>query len=585
VKHLYLYLISLCFVSYTAKPDYSFSYFNNPKYSQDFKSFDYVNISAPQGGILSIGSVGSFNSLNPFILSGQSADGLYLTFDTLMRKSKDELGSTYPLIARSIIIDTNHSLIKFKLNKNVKIHDGTSLTSKDVKYTFDILKEKGHPRYRIYFREILNIKIIDDYNIVFELENIKNKDLIIQLTQVPILSKNYFSTNDFSKTTITPIMGSGPYNAKDANPGQSITYVKNTNYWAKDLPVNLGVNNFEEIKYKYYRDSNVAVRALKAKEYDFRYENIAKNWSNEYNNIQNLNKELIKHNIPVGMQCFTLNNRLTKFQDINLRKALNLAFDFEWTNKNLFFDSYIRTNSFFENSVFKAQDNISDIELKILQDINKKNIAALEFHNFKAPINDSSGYNRDALKQAQQILLQAGYKISNQQLFAPNSNKPINVEFLINSPSFKRVILPYIANLNKLGIKASIKLVDSSIYQKKLENFDFDITVNVFPRSIVPGNELYSYLHTKNKGVKGSHNLAGISNTTIDQIVEKIPAIDNLEYLKAHTSILDRVLLSNYYVIPHWYINAFRIVYWDNISDTEHTTEYDLCVECWFENK
>jgi len=585
VKTLYLFLISFFLFGQVSTADYSFSYFNNPKYSEDFKNFDYVNVNTAQGGILKIGAVGSFNSLNPFILSGQSADGLYLTFDTLMKKSKDELGSTYPLIAKSIIVDTNNSLIKFELNNNAIFYNGSALTSKDVKFTFDILKKEGHPRYRIYFREITNIKIIDDYNIAFELENIKNKDLIIQLTQVPILSKNYFKNNDFSKTTIKPIMGSGPYKVGDVSPGQSITYIKNTNYWARDLPVNLGVNNFDEIKYKYYRDSNVAVRALKAKEYDFRYENIAKNWSNEYNNIQNLNKELIQHNIPVGMQCFTLNNRLAKFQDINLRKALNLAFDFEWTNKNLFFDSYIRTNSFFENSVFKAQSNISDIELQILEDINQSNIELLNFQNFKAPINDSSGYNREALKQAQQILLESGYKIRNEQLFAPNSNEPINVEFLINSPSFKRVILPYINNLNKLGIKGSIKLVDSSIYQKKLENFDFDITVNVFPRSIVPGNELYSYLHSKNKEVNGSNNLAGISNTTIDQIVEKIPAIDNLELLKAHTSILDRVLLSNYYVIPHWYINAFRIVYWDNISHPNQTPEYDLCIECWFENK
>ena len=310
---------------------------------------------------------------------------------------------------------------------------------------------------------------------------------------------------------------------------------------------------------------------MKAKEYDFRYENIAKNWSNEYNNLQNLNKELIKHNIPVGMQCFTLNNRLEKFQDINLRRALNLAFDFEWTNRNLFFESYIKNQQLFENSVFKAQNKISEIELQILEDINQQNNELLDLQNVKAPINDGSGYNREALKQAQQILLESGYKIINQQLLAPNSNEPINVEFLINSPSFKRVILPYINNLNKLGIQASIKQVDSSIYQKKLESFDFDITVNVFPRSIVPGNELYSYLHSKNKDVNGSNNLAGISNTTIDQIVEKIPTIDNLELLKAHTSVLDRVLLSNYYIIPHWYINAFRIVYWDNISHPNQT--------------
>lgn len=583
--HRYLFLISFFLFGQVLKADYSFSYFNNPKYSEDFKSFDYVNSQAPKGGTLKIGTVGSFNSINPFILSGQSADGLYLTFDSLMQKSKDELGSTYPLIAESIAINQKKSAIEFKLNHKAKFHDGSPLTASDVKFTFDILKAQGHPRYKIIFREILDIKTIDQDKIIFKLEDIRNKDLIIQITQIPILSKNYFKNHDFSKTTTAPILGSGPYKIADTNPGKSITYSKVTNYWAKDLPVNIGLFNFEKIKYKYYRDSNVAIRALKAKEYDFRYENIAKNWANEYNNIPNLNKELINHNIPVGMQCFTLNNRLTKFQDINLRKALNLAFDFEWTNKNLFFDSYIRTNSFFENSVFKATNLNLKTEQEILNSLNYTEMSVLDIKYISASINDASGYNRNSLKQAQNILLNSGYKIINQQLFPPESNKPLQIEFLINSPSFKRVILPFIKNLNKLGINASIKLVDSSIYQKKLENFDFDITVNVFPRSIVPGNELYSYLHSKNKDINGSNNLAGIANDTIDIIVETIPSIDNYDLLKTYTSLLDKMLLNNYYVIPHWYINAFRIVYWDNIEHPIKNPEYDLCLECWFENK
>ncbi|MBT4989101.1 MAG: ABC transporter substrate-binding protein [Rickettsiales bacterium] len=584
MKILYLCLISYIFLVGNLSASYYFSIFDNPKYSKDFESFDYIEPNAPQGGELRIGAVGSFNNLNPFILQGNPGDGIGFSFDSLMSKSKDELAPAYPLIAKSINISPTNSEVSFNLNQNVRFHDGSYLTAKDIKFTFETLSSKGHPRYKVGLRDILSIKIIDQYNVTFSLKDIKNKDLILTIIQMPILSKKYFEENDFTKTTLKPIMGSGPYTISGSLPGKSITYTKNLSYWGKDLPVNTGLYNFSKITYIYYRDSNIAIRGLKANEYDFRYENIAKNWATQYKDPKiklHLKQEMVQHSIPSSMQCFSMNNRLAKFSNLNVRKAINLAFDFEWTNKNLFFGSYNRTRSFFDNSVFKALPQITNSEMQILSEFNYSQTEINNLSDIIIPTNNGNGYNRESLIKAKLLLEEAGYHINNHKLIDPNTNQPFTIEFLITSSSFKRVILPYIASLKKLGISSNIKLVDSSIYQKRLESFEFDITVSVFPISMIPGNELYAYLHSNNKDINGSRNIAGIDNPRIDEIVKIIPNITELEELKSYTSILDRLLLSNYYIIPHWNISAFRLVYWDNITHPETTPAYDLCLECW----
>ncbi|MBL6785185.1 MAG: ABC transporter substrate-binding protein [Rickettsiales bacterium] len=542
-----------------------------------------MNPNSPQGGEIAIGVVGSFNSLNPFILSGQSASGIGYSFDSLMAKSKDELSSYYPLIAKSISIKPLESKIEFELNNFVRFHNNEKLTAKDIKFTFETLKSEGHPRYKIAFRDIKEITINNDYNISFEIKDISNKDLISQIVLTPILSADFFDKNKFDKVSLKPILGSGPYQIEKANPGNSITYTKSINYWGKDLPVNIGLYNFDEIKFIYYRDSNIAIRGIKAKEYDIRFENIAKNWATQYQNTE-LIQEFIPHSIPTPMQSFVINNRLNKFSDINTRKALNLAFNFEWTNKNLFYNSYDRTNSFFENSVFSASDEISSEEKKLYEQIELPKSEFSKFNQIEIPINSESGYNRESLIKAKNLLLSGHYQYKEQKLVDKKTNKQFEIEFLITSPSFKRVILPYIANLNKLGIKSKIKQVDSSIYQKRLENFDFDITVSVFPTSMIPGNELYAYLHSDNKDIVGSMNLAGINNQYVDKLIEKIINIENFDDLKNYTNALDRILLSNYYVIPHWNISGFRLVYWDKIQHPDISPDYDICLECWYKS-
>jgi microcin C transport system substrate-binding protein len=588
VKILRLCLISYCLFTGNLSASYYFSFFDNPKYQEDFSHFDYVNPDAPKSGHLRIGAVGSFDNLNPFILQGQAASGIGFSFDSLMSKSQDELASAYPLIANSININDATSEVSFNLRQDVSFHDGSSLESIDIKFTFEILQSKGHPRYKIVLRDISKITILDAHNITFTLNDINNKDLILQIIQMPIFSKKYFDDHDFTKTTLEPLMGSGPYIISKSEPGKSIVYTRDKDYWGRSLPVNTGLYNFEQISYIYYRDSDIAIRGLKAKEYNFRYENIAKNWATQYNDERlklHLKQDFIKHSIPSGMQSFTMNNRLAKFSDIRVRKAMNLAFDFEWTNKNLFFNSYNRTTSFFDNSIFKSSAVMTTEEERAISNLSYRLDEIASLSNSIISTSDGSGYNRESLLEAKKLLEDANYLIQDHKLIDPKTNKPFIIEFLITSPSFKRVILPYMANLKKLGITSKIKLVDFSIYQKRLENFEFDLTVSVFPNSMIPGNELYAYLHSNNKDITGSRNIAGIANKHIDEIVTKIPNITDLDELKTYTSILDKLLLSNYYVIPHWNINAFRLVYWDEITHPKNTPAYDLCLECWYESE
>lgn len=586
IKLLFLsFFITLSAVN-TSKAASYISYFGEAKYQEGFSHFAYANPNAPKSGSITFAAIGSFDSLQPFILSGTSADGLSNTYDTLLTRSLDELSTYYGLLAEDIEINYEENSVSFRLRKIAKWHDGQDITSNDILFSYQTLKDKGHPRYRIQLKNILTAEIINKHEIKFFLPDVQNKDLIFLLGSLPIISKQYYQTYEFDKPSQEAFLGSGPYKVKDFKSGKYITYERVDNYWGKNLAVNQGRYNFEQIKYKYYRDNTVAVMALKAGEYDLRSENIAKNWANEYNipEVENnsIIKEEIAHQIPTGMQAFVLNNRLAKFQNKNLREALNLAFDFEWTNKNLFFSAYKRTNSYFSNSLFAAKPNITSEELALIKSLNLKDVNIHELTNIKNPETDGTGNNRNNLLKAVKLLEEAGYYLKDMKLYDPKSNKPVSFEFLTVSPSFKRVILPYIRNLSKLGIDAEIKLVDFSIYQKRLENFDFEITVSVFPGSSIPGNEQLSFWHSKSSIEAGSNNLIGVNDPNIDKIVTKISNASDLQELQNLTSLLDRLLLSSYYVIPHWNINAFRLIYWNKFGKTETNPPYGLAIDYWW---
>lgn len=562
------------------------SIFGDLKYPVNFKHFDYVNPSAPKDGQIKYGAEGTFNNLNPFILKGISAAGIEMTFDTLMESSADEISSKYGLVAQSVKIADDKKSITFKLRKIARFNDGSKITADDVIFSFNLLREKGHPSYAMIYRDVLRAKKINDYEVEFIFKNNKNRELPLILASLPILSKKYYSEHQFNKTTLDAPLGSGAYQVKTVEPGKSITYERVKNYWAKDLPVNIGRNNFNIIKYDYYRDNNVLVEAFKAGEYDFRQENIARNWATAYNIDKIKNGKIIKkeilHSLPAPMQSFVFNLRREKFQNRDLREAIALAFDFEWVKEKIFYGSYVRTQSYFTNSEFASSGLPSVAELSILNKFKNQVPSPVFNQKFTLPKSDGSGYNRTSLLKARKILESAGYYLKDGKLIDPKTNQALEVEFLINSKSFQMVVAPMIKNLEKLGIGATMRMVEENQYQNRLKNYDYDIIVSIFASGMVPGDELFSYWHSSQKDVIGGNNMAGVSNKAVDYLVDRISKTRNKNELKILTKSLDRILLWNFYVIPQWYNQSYRILHQDKFAMPQKTPPYSLALDTWW---
>lgn len=569
-----------------AEKAHGLSMFGALKYEKDFKHFDYVNPSAPKGGTLRQAVIGTFDNLNPHILKGVSAAGLDLTSDALLTQSADEAFSKYGLIAEYVELASDKKSITFYINEKAKWNDGTPITADDVIFSLETLKTKGHPFYRGYYKDIEKAEKISEGVVKFIFSTSENRELPLIAGQLPLVSKKYYEKNDFTKTSLEPPLSNGPYIIEKVEPGKKLTLKRNENYWAKDLPVNKGRYNFDRIIIDYYLDETVAIEALKAGLYDFRQENVAKNWAKAYNTKELesglIKKQEIEHQIPTGMQAFAFNTRKEKFADTKVREALTYAFDFEWTNKTLFFSAYTRNRSFFQNSIFASNGLPEGAELELLKDFSDKIPPRVFTEEYNPPVTDGSGFPRENLIKAKEILEKAGWKIKNKKLTNEKTGEEMKIEFLINSPAFERVTAPLLVNLKKLGIDASIRNVDSAQYIKRLEDFDFDITVTVFAQSMSPGNEQIDYWHSSKADVKGSRNLAGIKNPVVDTLVEKIISAKTEEELISATHALDRVLQWNFYVIPNWHVRSFRIVYWDKFGMPETRPKYDLGVDTWW---
>ncbi len=551
------------------------------KYKKNFSNFSYTNSNAKIGGEISFGVVGNFDSLNPFILKGVSAESLSLLYDSLFVKSLDEIDSAYPLIAEYYYFDKKEQSLIFKIRDNAFWHDGKNITSNDILFTYNILKNHGHPYYKLILSRINNVKILNDNNIAYYIDDINDKKLLMTIALLPILPKHYYVNNQFSDDLLNIPLGSGPYKVDSFQAGRKISYKKFYNYWGKDLNVNKYRYNFNYIKYNYYRDSNVAIQALKAGEYDLRIENIAKNWANAYDadflSKNNFKKLEIKHKNSTGMQCFVLNNRLDKFKDINFRRALNLAFNFDWINKNIFYNSYKRNNSFFANSIYEAMGDISLFEINYLEERNYNIKNYLTLNNYNADAKISS---RENLLIARDLLESSGYKIKNFKLYDKNNNQ-IKLNFLLTSKSFHRVILPYINDLKQLGIDSEVRVVDFSNYQKLLENFDFDIIVGYFGVASIPGDELKNSWHSSTASLDGSRNLAGIKDNLIDNLIEDILSENKFNNKLILTRLLDRVLINNSYIIPHWHIAYHRLIFKDKFTLPYYLPDYAMDFHSW----
>ena len=562
------------------------------KYKEGFKSFDYANSQAPKTGRIKLSAIGTFDNLNPYILKGVAAYQTSYLFETLMKSSFDEPFSQYGLLAEKVMLPKNRKWVRFKLRDIAKFSDGKNVTSDDVIFSFKILMSKGHPAWKNYYSQVKDVVKINDLEVQFNFSGETNRELpLIIGYQLPIFSKSYWSNKDFDKTTLEPPIGSGPYLISDLKPGRSITLKRDPNYWGKNINVNIGRYNFEEMHTDYYRDVTVALEAFKSSAYDFRLENSSKNWATAYDFSATQKGQVIVEEIPYsrpsGMQGFAYNIRKPIFKNRNVRKALTYAFDFEWSNKNLFYNAYTRTKSFFDNSELSSQSLPSKKELGILAQY-KDRIPSEVFKEIYNPPRTDLEENglRKNLRKARRILKNEGWVIQNDILVNKQTGEQFKFEILLRSPLFERIVLPLKRNLKKLGIQVSIRTVqDDSQYQKRLEEFDFDMVVANFGSVLSPGNEQKNWWSSEAADQPGTQNIIGVKNPVIDEIIDKLISARNREELVTYTRILDRILLFNYYLIPQFHIGHYRVAYWNKVSRPTVSPKYDLGFDFWWFDK
>ena len=562
------------------------SMYGDLKYAADFTHFDYANPQAPKGGSVTLSAVGTFDTLNPFILKGVAAAGIAKVFDTLLDASTDEPFSEYGLVAGSVELPADRAWVIFTLRPEARFHDGTPVTAADVVWTFEALKTKGHPFYRAYYAKVTAAEALGERRVKFTFAAGDNRELPLIVGQLPVLSKAYWSTRDFTKTTLEPPLGSGPYAVAAVDPGRSITYRRVADYWGARLPVNAGRDNFDVIRYDFYRDSTVALEAFKAGQYDFREENVAKNWAVAYDVPPVargwIKKELIPNEVPTGMQAYVFNTRRAVFADPRVRRALAYAFDFEWTNTHLFYGAYTRTKSYFSNSELASRAVPGPGELAVLEPFRDRVPAEVFTTPYDPPSTDGSGYIRANLIAAIGLLRDAGWEVREQQLVNVTNGEPLAFEILLGDPSFERVTLPFAKNLQRLGVTARVRTVDSAQYQRRLDDFDFDVTVGGWAQSLSPGNEQADCWTSASADVPGSRNLAGIKNPVVDALVAQLVAAPDRQALVDRTRALDRVLLWGHYVIPQWHISSFRVAYWDKFARPPVVPKYALGFDTWW---
>ncbi len=550
----------------------------NMKYSQSDTHFGYVNPTAPKGGSVTLAGYGTFDSFNDDIVKGDPATNINLIYDTLMVQAMDEPFTVYGLVAEKVEYPEDRSWIIFHLNPKARFHDGTSITGDDVVFTFNTLIEHGRPFYKAYYADVIKVEALSPQKVKFTARDGKNRELPLVLGQLRVMPKHHWKDKDFSKSTLIPPLGSGPYKVASFDPGKSIKYERAKDYWAKDLFARKGMYNFDTIQVEYYRDDTVMLEAFKGGRYDYRPENSSKRWATEYQgaNFDNdkIKVEEITHSNPTGMQAFVMNTRKPLFQNPLVREALDYAFDFEWTNKQLFYGAYKRTNSFFSNSDLAAKGLPSEKELALLNPYIDDLPKAVFSKQYESPTTNGSGNNRKNIRKAIGLLKEAGWIHKGTQLVNEKTGEPFRFEILLHSKDFERIVLPYIKNLKKLGIEASARLVDTTNYIRIIRDFDFDMIIGSLPQSNSPGNEQRDYWFSKFADHKGSRNIIGIKDPLIDKLIEAIVAAQTRDDLVAACSALDRVLLWNHYVIPQWHIDKHRIAYWNKFEHPKTPPDY-----------
>jgi len=553
----------------SVEPVHGIAMHGEPKYPKDFQHFDYVNPDAPKGGTVRQATIGSFDSLNQFIVKGESATGIGAIYDSLTKSSADEPFTKYGLLAESMEMPEDRSWIVFNLRKEARWHDGKPVTAEDVVFTFKIIREKGAPQLRFYYADIAKVEALTPQRVKFTFKNGENRELPLIVGDQAILPKHYWEGRAFDETSLEPPLGSGAYKIENLEPGRHITYVRVPDYWGKDLAVNKGYDNFERIRYDYYRDTAVIIEAFKAGEFDFRAENSSKDWATAYTTDDvkegRIVKTEIKHNRSAGMQGFVYNMRRPLFQEPLVREALAYAFDFERSNKTLFYGQYVRTRSYFDNSELAATGTPSKEELELLEPYRDQLPPRLFTEEYNPPKTDGTGRIRKNLREAVKLLKKAGWTIKDGKL-VNGEGQPFEFEVLLVSPLFERIVLPFAKNLERLGITARARTIDVPQYIKRMETYDFDMLVTSWGASLSPGNEQRAFWGSGAADAPGSRNLAGIKSEVIDQLIEKVITAPDRESLILRTKALDRVLQWGFYVIPNWHLDYDRLVYWNKFG-------------------
>ena len=549
------------------------------KYPPTFKGFDYTSDQVKKGGTLTLHSLGGFDKMNPYTLKGVAPDMLgSLLFDTLTVQSLDEPFSQYGLLAEDIQLAEDALSVIYTLSKNAQFSDATPVTPDDVVFSLQTMKSsQAHPGYQAYWKDIKSATVLDARRVRFNFAK-KNRELPLIAGELPIFSRKFFQKHAFNKGDLTVPLGSGPYIVESFDPGKKIVYQRNPNYWGANRPVNRGMYNFDRIVIKYFMDPVVALEGFKAGEFDFIFENNSKQWARDYVGEKFdqgiILKETLEHKQGAGMQGWVFNLRRPLFQDKRVREALTLAFDFEWSNQKLFHGQYRRSNSYFSNSELAAQGKPSPEELLLLEPLRSQLDPDVFQSVQQPPSTKAPGSLRKNLRKAVKLLKEAGWNVGKDRLLVNKEGKPFRIEMLLVSPAFERVMAPYVANLKKLGIHLSYRTVDLSLYQRRLDTFDYDMIVSVFGQSQSPGNEQRDMWHSLSADIPGSRNRIGLKDPVVDLLLEKIIYASDRKSLVTACHVLDRVLLAGNYLVPNWHLNYHRISYWNRFKKPNQAPLY-----------
>lgn len=558
------------------------------KYSDtsSFRAFDYANANAKKGGVLKAHALGSFSTLNAFSLE-ESAAGLELVYDTLMAQSMDEPYAQYALVASDVVVSPSYDSVTFTIDSRARFSDGVAISAQDVGFSFDMMLQ--NPLYKQYYADIIGYDILDSRKIRFNFATKDNRELPLILGQLSVLPRHYYmqdGQNSYGKSPLQIPLGSGAYTLARYEVGKLVEYKRDENYWARDLPSRKGQFNFDIVRYEYYRDDTAALQAFLGHRYDFRLESAAKVWANGYRQSKQSNKASftkleIPHSLPSGMQGFFMNLRKAPFDDPLVRRAMILAFNFEWSNDNLFFSQYQRTTSFFNHSVFASTPSLSSEQLGLLRacKVDSSSMDRLQ-KPYTIPTAPSLQAERENLKLARDLLEQAGYVVQNNQAY--KNGIPLRFTLLLDNPAFERLAIRYARNLKLLGITMEIQKLDSSQYTNRVKSFDYDMIVGIIPQSLSPGNEQRYFFGSVSADTQGSRNYSGVKSALVDCLIDRLINARSRDELVLATRTLDRVLLELDIVVPHYFLPSFRLAIWDNIAMPKVQPLYDMSPMLWW---